>query len=175
MRTRREGKLMRRLMVPIAMVTLIGSLSASAAASTLRVRHDPNDSRSNLDIHKVITNLSNTTMYLRVRSWDRFKAGEMREEWDFILDTFGSSAPDRSVGIARGPRGIVCTVYSLHTAAQLGYRLATRPDGRSAACHLPRDWFGHIDRAVRFRVYAFNLRTGNVFDKAPNHGPYRWI
>jgi hypothetical protein len=167
---------MRRLLVLIVMVITVGSISGLAAASTLRVRVDANDSSSNLDIHKVITNLSATTMYLRVRSWDRFKAGEMRQDWDFSLDTFGSPEPDRGVGITHGPRGIVCTVYSLHTGAQLGYRLATRPDGRSAACHLPRAWFGHIDRAVRFRVFAFSLRAGVVRDKAPGHGGvYRWI
>lgn len=167
---------MRRLFVLVLIVITVGSMSGSAAASTLRVRLDANDSRSNLDIHKVITNLSATTMYLRVRSWDRFKPGEMRQEWDFSLDTFGTPEPDRGVGISHAPRGIVCTVYSLHTAAQLGYRLATRPDPRSAACHLPRTWFGHIDRAVRFQVFVFSLRTGVVSDKAPTHrGVYRWI
>jgi hypothetical protein len=156
---------MRRLVVPIVMVLTVGSVSASAAASTLRVRVDANDSRSNLDIHKVITNLSPTTMYLRVRSWDRFNYLNMREEWDFTLDTFGS--PD---------------VYNLHhvpAGGEPGQRpaiRATRPDHRSAACHLPRSWFGHIDRAVRFRVFVFSVFTGNVSDKAPGHGGvYRWI
>src|SRR3954467_15331964 len=105
-------------------------MSGSAAASTLRVRLDANDSRSNLDIHKVITNLSATTMYLRVRSWDRFKPGEMRQEWDFSLDTFGTPEPDRGVGISHGPRGIVCTVFSLHTGTQRGPRPALFPDAR---------------------------------------------
>jgi len=161
---------MRRLVVPIAMVVLVGSLSGSAAASTLRIRHDPNDSRSNLDIHKVITNLSTKTVYLRLRSWDRFKAGEMRQEWDLTLDTFGSPDPDRGVAISHGPRGIVCTVVSLHTGSQFGYRLATRPDRKSAACHLPRSWLGRIDQPVRFRVFVFSLRAGSVSDKAPGHG-----
>src|SRR4051794_29891350 len=70
-------------------------MSGSAAASTLRVRLDANDSRSNLDIHKVITNLSATTMYLRVRSWDRFKPGEMRQEWDFSRYVWDTRARQR--------------------------------------------------------------------------------
>src|SRR3954447_11889989 len=48
---------MRRLLVSIAMVLTVASMSGSATASTLRVRLDPNDSPSKLDIHKVITNL----------------------------------------------------------------------------------------------------------------------
>jgi hypothetical protein len=163
-------------MLCIGMVLLVGSISISAAASTLRVRHDPNDSSSNLDIRTVITNLSDTTVYVQVRSWERFKVREMRQEWDLSLDTFGSPEADRGLAISHGPRGIVCTVYSLHTGDQLGRRLATRPDRKSAACHLPRAWFGHIDRAVRFRVFAFSLRTGRDIDKAPGHGRvYRWL
>ena len=167
---------MLRRMLLIAVVLLIGSVSVPALASTLRVRHDPNDSSSNLDIHKVITNLSDTTVYVRVRSWDRFKLRDMRQEWDLSLDTFGSPEADRGLTISHGRHGIVCTVYSLHTGNQLGLRLATRPDRKSAACHLPRAWFGHIDRAVRFRVFAFSLRSGRVTDKAPGHGRvYRWL
>jgi hypothetical protein len=163
---------MRRFLLLIVSVFAVGSICClgSASASTLRVRVDPNDSSSNLDIHKVITNLSATTMYLRVRSWDRFKAREMHAEWDFTLDTFGSPEFDRGVAIARGRRGIVCTVYNLKTGASLGSRPATRPDVKSAACHLPRTWFGHIDRAVRFRVFALLLGSGHVSDKAPGHG-----
>jgi|tagenome__1003787_1003787.scaffolds.fasta_scaffold20600734_3 hypothetical protein len=171
---------MRRLLVPLVMVLSVGAVSTSASASTLRVRVDANDSRSNLDIHKVITNLSPTTMYLRVRSWDRFSYLSMREEWDFSLDTFGSPAVDRAVAIFPAPHGIVCVVYNLHAGAgQPGYRpaiRATRPDRRSAACHLPRSWFGHIDRAVRFRVFVFSYRKATNIDKAPGHGGvYRWI
>src|SRR3954471_24877682 len=170
---------MRRLLVPLVMVLSVGAVSTSASASTLRVRVDANDSRSNLDIHKVITNLSPTTMYLRVRSWDRFSYLSMPGEWDFSLDTFGSPAVDRAVGISPAPHGIVCIVYNLDAGAQPGHRhpiRATRPDRRSAACHLPRSWFGHIDRAVRFRVFLFSYRKATNIDKAPGHGGvYRWI
>ncbi len=173
---------MRRVLVLIVTLVVVGSLSDSAVASTLRVRVDPNDSRSNLDIHKVITNLSPTTMYLRVRSWERFNYLSMSEEWDFTLDTFGSPDVDRALSISPAPHGIACVVYNLHdvpAGGQPGQRpaiRATRPDHRSAACHLPRSWFGHIDRAVRFRVFVSSFFTGNVIDKAPGHGRvYRWI
>jgi hypothetical protein len=159
---------MRRLLVLIVSVITIGSISGSAAAKTLHVRVDPNDSPSNLDIHKVITNLSGTTMYLRFKSWDRFKPGEMRQNWVLVLDTVATHRLDRTVVIYHRERGIVCAVFGYNTPFEVGHRLATRPDGKSAACHLPRDWFGHIDRPVRFRAIAY--RGHHATDKAPPHG-----
>src|SRR3954462_240053 len=165
---------MRRLLVPLVMVLSVGAVSTSASASTLGVRVDANDSRSNLDIHKVITNLSPTTMYLRVRSWDRFSYLSMGEECDFSLDTFGSPAVDRAVAIFPAPHGIVCVVHNLHAGAgQPGYSpaiRATRPDRRSAACHLPRSWFGHIDRAVRFRVFLYSYSKRSTSTRHPDTG-----
>src|SRR4051794_41609397 len=118
---------MRRFVVLMVMVIGVASTFGSAAASTLRVRLDANDSSSNLDFHKVITNLSDTTMYLRFRSWEGFKRREMRDRVEFDLDTFGTRAFDRGVTIDDGRRGIVCRVYNLSTSGtQLGRRLATR-------------------------------------------------
>jgi hypothetical protein len=160
---------MRRMLVLILTVIAVGSISGTAAASTLRVRLDPNDSSSKLDIHKVITNLSDTTMYLRLKSWDRFKPREMAENnWVFVLDTVGTHRLDRTVVIYHHVGGIVCAVFKYNTPFQIGRRLATRPDGKSAACHLPRGWFGHIDRAVRFRAFTYQRR--HATDMAPPHG-----
>jgi hypothetical protein len=163
---------MRRLAVIVLLVVAVGGLSVSADASTLRVRVDPNDSSSNLDIHKVITNLSETTMYLRLKSWDRFKHSEMRDIWGFRLDTVGDGFPDRSVVISRVPRGIVCSAWNDHR--RFAHRLATRPDAKSAACHLPRAWFGHIRRAVRFDV-GVGSPTGTELDRAPERHEYRGV
>jgi hypothetical protein len=164
---------MRRLLLLVLVVITVGSITGSAVASTLRVRLDPNDSSSNLDIHKVITNLSNTTLYLRLKSWDRFKPREMHGNWAFLLDTVGDGSFDRAVIIDNGRRGIVCDVWNSHRL--IGHRLATRPDRKSAACHLPRAWFGHIDRAVRFRALVASRRSGPPLDRAPNRGVYRWL
>src|SRR3954468_13951596 len=140
---------MRRLLVLIVTVLTVGSITGSAAASSLRIRTDPNDSRSKLDIHKVITNLSDTTMYLRLRSWDRFRIGHTNDEnWKFLLDTFGTRRFDLSVEIFNGMHGFVCVVEAGH-GHLIGHRRATRPDRRSVACHLPRGWFGiSIERFV---------------------------
>ena len=166
---------MRRLIPPILLVIVIGIFSMPAFASTLRVRVDANDSSSNMDIHKVITHLSKTTMYLRLRSWERFRAADMRENWAFVLDTHGTRKFDRYVDIAHGRHGILCTVYKGQGLHAVGHRRAIRPDGRSAACHLPRAWFGHIDRAVRFQAGIAFATSRSAEDAAPDHGVYRWI
>src|SRR4051794_35051312 len=51
-----EDRHMRRCLVLIAMVVATVSICQPGAASTLRVRLDANDTSSNLDIHKVVTN-----------------------------------------------------------------------------------------------------------------------
>src|SRR4051794_8843527 len=89
---------MRRTVFALAMAALICVMAAgSAEAGPLRVRSDPNDSTSKLDIRKVVTRLSATTMYLRLTSWDRFRLREMQEVWVFDLDTAGTPQFDRRV------------------------------------------------------------------------------
>jgi hypothetical protein len=171
---KREGT-MRRLAVLIVVVLTVGAISGSASASTLRVRVDANDSSSNLDIHKVITNLSDSTMYLGLRSWERFRLHELRAIWVFSLDTYGTGKFDREVQVGRANGRLFCLVVDAHTGRLIGHRGATRPDRRSAACHLPRGWFGHIHRAVRFRAIVIVPSSGKVQDRAPNHGVYRFV
>lgn len=100
----------KRLLVMLATMLICGTAAGSAQAGPLRVRSDPNDSTSNLDIRKVITRLSATTLYLRLGSWDRFHVGEMGEVWEFALDTVGGPRFDRWVGIYPTPHGIRCDV-----------------------------------------------------------------
>lgn len=166
---------MRRCLVVVLMLLAIGSMAAAADASTLRVRLDPNDSSSNLDIHEVITNLSDSTVYLRLRSWERFRPWDMREGWGFLLDTFGNREFDRWVELVPDKYGLDCIVEDWHDGHVIGRRLATRPDRKSGACHLPRAWFGHIDRAVRFQAFIEFPSSYRAGDDAPNHGVYRWI
>ena len=166
---------MRRVLVLIVTIVVVASLSSSAAANTLRVRVDLNDSSSKLDIHKVVSNLSRTTVYLRLKSWDRFSPREMGGQiWVIVLDTVGTPRLDRDVVIYQHHGRIGCQVFEYNAPIEIGQRAATRPDRKSAACHLPRRWFGHIDRAVRFRALLY--RRNHVIDKAPSHGHmYRWL
>jgi hypothetical protein len=167
----------RRLLLVVLMVAVGSGLTeGSASAGSLRVRTDPNDSSSILDIHKVITNLSATTMYLRLNSWERFRLRDMQETWAFALDTHGTRRIDRWVVIFPARHGLKCDVRGGRNGVQrIGMRHASRPDRRSAACHLPRGWFGHIDRAVRFKAYIHEASSPGDIDNAPNHGLYRWI
>lgn len=155
---------------------LVGPAAQSAEAGSLRIRVDPNDSSSILDIHRVITRLSPTTMYLRLTSWNRFRLRDMQVVWGFELDSFGGGRVDRSVGIFLTGKGLMCAVFNNHRNLQLvGQRHATRPNRRSAACHLPRGWFGQIDRAVRFRAFINGAISRAEQDNAPDIGYYRWI
>jgi|tagenome__1003787_1003787.scaffolds.fasta_scaffold20885626_2 hypothetical protein len=168
---------MRRVPLALGIAVLICVMAAgSAQAGPLRVRSDPNDSTSNLDIRKVITRLSATTMYLRLSSWDRFRTLDMQETWQFALDTIGGHRFDRWVNIYPTARGIKCDVgKGPHGFTEVGRRPGTRPDRRSAACHLPRGWFGHIHRAVRFKAFVAYYSSPSAADDAPDHGLYRWI
>ena len=168
---------MRRTLLALGMAVLIcGTAAGSAQAGPLRVRSDPNDSTSNLDIRKVITRLSRTTIYLRLGSWDRFRTLDMHETWQFALDTVGGHRFDRWVNIYPTARGIKCDVgKGPHGFTEVGRRPGTRPDRRSAACRLPRGWFGRIRRAVRFKAFVAYYTSPSAADDAPDHGLYRWI
>jgi hypothetical protein len=168
---------MRRTLLALAIAVLIcGAAAGSAQAGPLRVRSDPNDSTSNLDIRKVITRLSPTKMYLRLNSWDRFRLRDMQETWGLDLDTVGNRQFDRWVQIYPSPHGLKCYVgQGPHGVNEVGIRRATRPDRRSAACHLPRGWFGRIRRAVRFKAFIEEPTSPKAADDAPDHGLYRWI
>ena len=165
---------MRRAFVVLSAVLTIGITSPAATAS-VKVRTDPNDSASPLDIRTVITNLSRTTMYLRLGSWERFRIGDMQETWGFALDTVGGHKIDRWVGIYPVRNGVRCDVRGgPHGFDLIGTRHATRPDRRSIACHLPRGWFGHIRRAIRFRAFIQEPSSKAAADDAPDLGFYRW-
>src|SRR3954454_1268744 len=157
-------------------VLLVGLATQTAEAGPLRIRVDPNDRSSVLDIHRVITRLSPTTMYLRLTSWDQFRLRDMHVVWGFALDSFGGGRVDRSVGIFPTGKGLMCAVFNAHRNLQLiGQRHASRLDRMSAACHLPRGWFGDIDRAVRFRAFINGAKSRAEQDNAPDVCYFRWI
>ncbi len=169
---------MRRLIVLALAVMCVaaGSLGGTAQADSPRVRTDPNDSRVDPDIRSVTTDLSATTVLLRVDAWKPVRYHTLNSEFMFYMDTFGDPGFDRWVEVLRAynSKRIVCMVEDLETYALIGTRVASRPDRRSVACHLPRAWFGHIDRAVRFKVQVRNIGYRRT-DRAPDRGLYVWI
>ena len=171
----KRGAVRRSVIALVVVATTLGSTAATAAASPVTVHVDPNDSSSNLDIHKVATHLSATTLYLRITSWDRFRVRDMNDAWEIALDIAGTSHVDRWVGIFPTRHGVKCDVRrGPHGFEPVGTRHATRPDRKSIACRLPRGWFGPFVRTVRLRA-LIEATQHALRDDAPNGGRYyRW-
>ena len=160
----------RRFVIALFAVALVVSVSGFAEARSLRIRLDPNDQPNPMaDIRRVVSDLSATTVYLRIDTWQRLRPGD---QYLFVLlDSGGDRNFDRQLEIFKGAHRYKCRLQKgLGVGTEVvGERRAHRPTRRSWACRLPRTWFLHIDRAVRF--YA---GTANG-DRAPNTGVYRWL
>jgi hypothetical protein len=169
---------MRRLMALALAFVVAGSLLGSAGAGTPRVRTDPNDSGSNLDIRSVTSDLSTSTVYLKIAAWQRIRYYRFNEEYVIWMDTFGEPGYDRVVEVllsrVHGRATLVCLVEDASSFELYGSRPALRPNRWSVACELPRAWFGHIDRAVRFYVVLGNPGSRPA-DRAPDRGVYVWL
>jgi hypothetical protein len=162
---------MRRFLGVLAVAALVTSLPGLAQAQSLKVRVDPNGSPLNTDIHRVISDLTAQTVYLRIDSWQRFHRWDVADEFVFVLDTSGSGSFDAIVEIVPARHGFSCVVEGENPSGHLrlvGTRDASRPSQRSVACSIPRSWFPRIQRAVRFFVVTHH-------DRAPNRGLYIWL
>ena len=167
---------LRSVILVLVVVTLAISTMGSASARSLRIRSDGNDTDSRADVRRVISDLTTSTVYMRVdffrefRRWDHFVYLIVR------LDTSGNRYFDRVLEIYPGSHSFICL---LEKAARdgdpteaVGDRRAVRPTDRSVACRLPRSWFPRIHRAVRFYVVSAG---DSPIDRAPNRGLYRWL
>ena len=152
---------MRRIIVVCSVISMLLGATAPASAGSLKVRTDPNDSRSVLDIRKVITNLTARRMRLQIAT------GRAYDIWDvprgmgyaISLDTVGNRDRDVVVELLRNGDHFDCLVES--SDGDFHSRRGVRPSHRSAACLLPRSWF-EIHRRVRFHVW---IEDGS--DRAP--------
>ena len=167
-----EGSMRRFLIVPMVVVLLV-SLSVLAEAGSPKVRFDPNDSHLNTDVRRVVSDLSNRTLYVRIDAWQKLRPYFVDGGWRVLLDTSGNRHLDRAIDIF-APRGrFTCVVHKYHArtgllGAVVGNRRASRPTWRSVGCSLPRSWFPRIQRAVRFFVISGP-------DRAPDRGFYVWL
>jgi hypothetical protein len=162
---------MRRSLVVLIAVTLLASLPGLASARSLKVRFDPNDSPAHTDIRRVVSDLSESTVYLRIGSWERFHRWDADGGYQVWLDSGGDRRLDRLVEIYANEGGFTCLVEVVSggdPSAFVGDLPATRPTPRSVACSLPRSWFPRIHRAVRFIVFAQR-------DRAPDRGMFIWL
>lgn len=172
----RKRSAIRRSVVALSAVALLSGITAGTAeARSLRIRDDGNDSPMRTDIHRVVSDLSASTVFLRIDAWQGFHRWNDGAYFIVRFDSSGNRGFDRVLEIFPGRRRFICLLEESEAGgdptAVVGQRRATRTNDRSVACTLPRSWFPRIQRAVRFYVIA----AGTDTDRAPNRGLYRWL
>ena len=162
---------MRRIIVVGSVLSMLLGATVPASAGSVKVRTDPNDSRSVLDIRKVITNLTARRMRLQIATGTAYDIWDVPRGMGYAisLDTVGNRDRDVLVELLRNGDHFDCLVES--SDGDFHSRRGVRPNHRSAACLLPRSWF-EIHRRVRFHVW---IEDGS--DRAPNvgGGEYVWL
>ena len=173
---------MRRILLIILSILLIGSMSGPASAASIKVRTDPNDvPGGRRDIRSVSSDFSDSGVYLAIETYGRFFHKGNYPQLSIYMDTHGTGRWDSYFEVlyalvSGDGRGWHCFGYGLDgTSPDETSRPATRPTATSVACHLPRTWFPAIHRAVRFVVYEGRVAGADVVDRAPDHGVYRWL
>ena len=161
---------MRKTLVLVLSMFMVASLYGTASAWTLRVRYDPQESQRRGDIRKVSSDLTARRIFLEVSTWRR-----LGSYFYFVihLDTSGSKAYDRVIELgSTGYPPWKCVVEDYPSPALIGHLEPRRPNSRTVGCAIPRSWFPRIHRAVRFRV---DSPYSPPYDRAPDHGVYRWV
>jgi hypothetical protein len=166
----------RRSVVALMAVALLSGMTAGTAeARSLRIRHDGNDSPMRTDIRRIVSDLSTSTVFFRIDTWQGFHRWNDGAYFIVRFDSSGNRGFDRVLEIYPGARRFICLLEESEPGgdpgAVVGQRRATRANDRSIECTLPRSWFPRIQRAVRFYVIA----AGTDTDRAPNRGLYRWL
>jgi hypothetical protein len=174
----RKRSTIRRSVVAVIAVALISGMTAGPAeARSLRIRYDGNDSPARTDIRRVVSDLSTSTVFLRIDTWQEFHRWDDGAYFIVRFDSSGDGGFDRVLEIFQGRRGFRCLLEKSEPGgdplAIVGQRRATRANERAVACTLPRSWFPRIQRAVRFYVALLVARSDR--DRAPNTGLYHWL
>ena len=109
-------------------------------------------------------------MFLQVSTWRR-----IGREYNFIfyLDANGSKAYDRTVALGFGGSPPATCIVERRVGGDNRSRAGQAAQPQVRWHVIPRSWFPRIHRAVRFHVVAFFTPT--PFDRAPDHGQYRWV
>jgi hypothetical protein len=69
---RKRSPIRRSIVALIAVALLSGVMAGPAAAASLRIRYDGNDSPMRTDIRRVVSDLSTSTVFLRIDTWQTF-------------------------------------------------------------------------------------------------------
>ena len=173
----RRRSIRRSIVAMIALALVSGMTAGPAEARSLRIRFDGNDSPARTDIHRVVSDLSTSTVFLRIDTWQTFHRWDDGAYFIARFDSSGDEGFDRVLEIYPGPRGFRCLLEESEPGgdptAVVGQRPATRANDRAVACTFPRSWFPRIQRAVRFYVRILAARSDR--DRAPDTGMYHWL
>ena len=157
---------MRRLLtVVIAAGLAFTMVGGQALARPLTVRSDPNDTRGQIDIRRVGSDVTRRGVILQIGAFERFAVGD-NARFVVLLDTRGTREHDKLVEITLSSGRYTCYAYESNED-MIGVRRGTRPDGRSVKCRLPTGWFD-IAKTVRFVVLSDHRHD----DRAPDRGWY---
>lgn len=156
-------------LVLVSVVLVSAAFVGPASARSLTVRHDPNDTRSELpDIRKVSTDITHRGVFISIGTWDRLRIP--RDRFTVLLDTRGDLAWDRALDVLPGR----CAMWDFDDNGTLGSfigdRNSRRIGTRERACLVPAGWL-RSRKPVRFA--ALNNEVGlSADDRAPDRGRY---
>ena len=169
------------LLAVVAGLLVIGVASpAIAGDQSLKIREDPDDTESVLDIRQVVTDKHREVSYFGIVGWEDFDPYILNTHatgtsFEFRLDTRGGKAIDSEVTLAAGHDGPGCSVWNWRRGDYVGTYPADAELGR-IACEVPTEALGLIEKEIRFQARAVSLYIRrNALDKAPDEGKYRGL
>ena len=105
---RKRSPIRRTVVAMIAVALLSGMAAGPAEARSLRIRYDGNDSPMRTDIRRVASDLSTSTVFLRIDTWQRFHRWDDGAYFIVRFDSSGDGGFDRVLKIYPGSRGFIC-------------------------------------------------------------------
>jgi hypothetical protein len=164
---------MRRWLVGLVAVGVLLA-PTSAGALTLRVRHDADDTRSVLDLERVMTGLTHRRAVFGFATFGSFTIDDLGGggRFQFNLDTKQLDHDDFRLYFIHwlATDELLCRLQTDH-----GLTIGERPvtfDGTSMSCGIPKWWLDIRERPA-FTVEAYD--TNRRVDVAPDEGRYRGL
>ena len=121
---RKRSPIRRTVVAMIAVALLSGMAAGPAEARSLRIRYDGNDSPMRTDIRRVVSDLSTSTVFLRIDTWQRFHRWDDGAYFIVRFDSSGDGGFDR-VSRLSGKSGVHLLARRVRTGR--GSRGGRRP------------------------------------------------
>ena len=136
LRAEKRSTFSRSVVAVIAVALLSGTMAGSAEARSLRIRYDGNDSPIRTDIRRVVSDLSPSTMFLRIDAWQTF------HRWDGVFHR--PIRFERRRGLRSSARNLSGT-SAVHLPARGGRtRRGSRGHRGSASCDASKRTGGRV-------------------------------